>query len=92
MTFNPVKRSPLQAVTCEVLPIRGLAYLTDEENRTWTLTRQAAGSFFDELQPGTSSHLTLEHYSQFTFVGRCAPVSPSGDWREHRRVLDLPWC
>jgi len=59
MTLNPVKQSTVQAVTCEVLPITGLAYLMDDENRTWPLTRQAAGPYFDQLQPGTSCQLTL---------------------------------
>lgn len=78
MTLNPVKRSTVQAVTYEVLPITGLAYLVDDENRTWTLTRQVGGPLFDQLQPGTSCHLTLEHYLLFTIVGACDPLEPSG--------------
>lgn len=78
MALNPVKQATVQAVTCEVLPITGLAYLMDDENRTWPLTRQAAGTYFDQLQPGTSCQLTLEHYLKFTIVGRCDPVPTQG--------------
>ncbi len=87
MTFNPVKLSTVQAVTCEVLPITGLAYLMDEENRTWTLTRQAAGTYFDKLRPGTTCQLSLEHYLKFPIVGRCDPV-PTQDEVEMDAVND----
>ena len=39
MTPKAVKRSKVKAVTSEVLPTVGLAYMVDDSQQTWTVTR-----------------------------------------------------
>lgn len=71
MTPKAVKRSTLKAVTSEVLPTVGLAYLIDDNQHTWTVTRSSGGLTFDKLQPGAVCNLTIDHYDQFALVGSC---------------------
>jgi len=71
MTIEAIKQSTVKAVTSEVLHKVGLAYLVDDENRTWAVTRGNDVTTFEQLQPGKPCKLTLEHHDRFTIVGRC---------------------
>lgn len=71
MSVNLIKRSAIKAVADEVLPQTGLAYFIDEHQRTWPVTRLQAGEVFDNLKPGCSCLLTLNHYEKFTVVDGC---------------------
>lgn len=62
MTSKLVKRSTVKAVTSEVLPTVGIAYMVDDDQQTWTVTRSSGGVTFDKLQPGTVCSLTIDHY------------------------------
>ncbi len=69
MTSKLVRRSTVKAVTSEVLPTVGLAYMVDDSDQTWTVTRSSSGVTFDMLQPGTVCSLTIDHYDQYSLVG-----------------------
>lgn len=71
MTPKAVKRSTVKAVTSEVLPTVGIAYMVDDDQQTWTVTRGNSGLTFDQLQPGAVCHLTIDHYDLYALVGRC---------------------
>jgi hypothetical protein len=42
----------------------GLAYLVDENRRTWAVSRQDTGACFDALAPGKAVRLTVAHCDQ----------------------------
>lgn len=71
MTPKAVKRSKVKAVTSEVLPTVGLAYMVDDSQQTWTVTRSNSGLTFDKLQLGTVCNLTIDHYDHYALVGSC---------------------
>lgn len=71
MKSKAVKRSTVKAVTNEVLPTVGIAYLVDDDQHTWTVTRSNSGLTFDKLQPGTVCNLTIDHYDHYALVGHC---------------------
>jgi hypothetical protein len=75
MQLKPIKQTVVTAITSEVLPSMGLAYLVDDDNRTWTITRENGGHSFDTLEPGTACELTLMHYPRFTLVDRCEQLN-----------------
>ena len=55
----------------EVLPKFGLAYLVDDSERTWTITRCTKGSGLDDLQPGQRCELTLGSAANYSLVREC---------------------
>ena len=71
MALTQRGQSTVNAMTCEVLPKLGLAYLVDENSRTWAITRQDTGVGFDALQPGTPVRITVAHYGKFSLVNHC---------------------
>lgn len=75
MESKAVKRSTVKAVTNEVLPTVGIAYLVDHDQRTWTVTRSNSGVTFDKLRPGTVCNLAIDHYDLYALVGNCELVT-----------------
>jgi hypothetical protein len=65
--------SPVTATVHEVLPKFGLAFLVDEHDTTWTITRNMAGPALDTLRPGQRFELTLDHHAAFSVVRAYVP-------------------
>ena len=75
MRLNVEYQTTAQAIVNDILPTTGLAYLVDDSNRTWTVTKQNAGIHFDDLYVGQQCILTLDHHHRYTLVKCCEPVS-----------------
>jgi len=61
-------RSPVMATAHEVLPKFGLAFLIDDHNTTWTITRNMEGPGLHTLHTGQRVLLTLDHHPDFSVV------------------------
>ena len=75
MTIKQRGQSTVNATTSEVLPVMGLAYLIDENSRTWAVTRQDTGIGFDSLKPGKAVRITVAHYPKFSLVDHCETLN-----------------
>ncbi len=66
------KSMPPQVVATaeEILPKFGLAYLVDDNRRSWAVTRHTQGPGLDALRPGSRIRLTLNHHEAFSIVSR----------------------
>ncbi len=73
MSAVQTKPSTVTAVAQEVLPRFGLAFLIDEHDTTWTLTRNMQGPELDTLRSGQKVRLTLEHRPDFSQVSAYKP-------------------
>ncbi len=65
----------VNATASEVLPKFGLAFLVDDTNRTWTITKSTHGPGLDRLQSGQRVQLTLNHFPEFSVVRAYAPLN-----------------
>lgn len=74
MLFVTDRPQHVTATVQEVLPASGLAFLTDGEDATWTLTRSMAGVGLAGLRPGQKLDLTLEHHDEFSVVSAYTPL------------------
>jgi hypothetical protein len=54
----------------EVLPRFGLAYLVDERQVTWGITKNAAGPGLERLQAGQRVTLEVQQHPHFSLVSR----------------------
>ncbi len=61
-------RSRVTATAHEVLPNFGLAFLIDDHDTTWTVTKCTEGPGLQALRPGQRVRLTLDHYPDFSLV------------------------
>lgn len=61
-------RSPVMATAHEVLPKFGLAFVVDDHDATWAITRSMVGPGLDTLRPGQRIQLTLDHHPDFSIV------------------------
>ena len=61
-------RSLVTATAHEVLPRFGLAFLIDDDDTTWTVTRSTEGPGLHALRTGQRVRLTLDHHPGFTVV------------------------
>lgn len=52
----------------EVLPKFGLAFVVDDDETTWTITRNMEGPGLDALRRGQRVRLTLDHQPAFSVV------------------------
>jgi hypothetical protein len=68
MGIQQISDTSVTAITHEVLPKFGLAYLVDDCDRTWAITRSTKGPGLDGMQPGQRCQLTLDRQSAFTVV------------------------
>jgi hypothetical protein len=66
------------ATVVEVLPQLGLAYLSDDDSRSWALTKStksAHGSGLSDLQLGQRVDLTIDRHPSFEVVSGYAPIA-----------------
>ena len=66
-------RSLVTATAHEVLPQFGLAFLIDDNDTTWTITKNMEGPGLHTLRTGQRVALTLNHYPEFSVVLTYAP-------------------
>jgi hypothetical protein len=74
MRFSSDRPKHVTATVQEVLPVSGLAFLTDDDQSTWTLTRSMTGVGLAVLRPGQKLDLTLEHHDEFSVVSGYTPL------------------
>lgn len=67
------KRPLVMATAHEVLPKFGLAFVIDDEDTTWTITRNMDGPGLDGLRTGQRVRLTLDHHPAFSVVRAYEP-------------------
>ena len=60
----------VQATAQEVLPRFGLAYLVDDQQVTWSVTKSMEGPGLERLRAGQRVTLTVLHHPDFSVV-RC---------------------
>ena len=65
----------VRAVVTEVLPKFGLAYLEDNQGRTWAVTRCTKGAGLDLMALGRTFELTLEQHTAYSVVGSYRQLS-----------------
>lgn len=63
------------ATASEVLPKFGLAFLVDDTNKTWAITKSTHGPGLDRLQSGQRVQLALSHFPGFSVVSEYAPLN-----------------
>ena len=68
MVAQQLSDTVVTAFTSEVLPKFGLAYLVDDSDRTWTITRSTKGPGLDGMRPGQRCQLTLDCQECYTLV------------------------
>ena len=68
MIYCDMPANLARAVVTEVLPKFGLAYLEDDQGRTWAVTRCAKGTGLDSMAPGQAFELTLEQHTAYSVV------------------------
>lgn len=61
-------QSPVMATAHEVLPNFGLAFLIDDHDTTWTITRNMDGPGLHTLRAGQRVQLMLDHHPDFSVV------------------------
>jgi hypothetical protein len=64
----------VQAIAQDVLPSFGLAYLVDDRQVTWGITKSTEGPGLAELRSGQRVLLTLKHLPDFSIVQRYQPL------------------
>ncbi len=60
--------SQVTARVTEVLPTLGLAYLTDEHFKGWTVTKSTSGPGLSALRPAKRVNLTVAHHAHFSLA------------------------
>jgi len=68
MSAAQTQRFFVTATASEVLPRFGLAFLVDDQDTTWTVTRSMRGPGLHTLQAGQRVRLTLDHHADFSVV------------------------
>ena len=74
MSATHKNRGLVTATTHEVLPRFGLAFVIDEHNATWSITRSMKGPGLDALNTGQRVQLTPGHHDQFSVVRAYQPL------------------
>jgi hypothetical protein len=70
---QPIHHS-VTATAHEVLPKFGLAFVVDDQNTTWAVTRSTDGPGLDALRTGQRVQLTLDHHPDFSVVRSYDPL------------------
>lgn len=68
MSAHRTNRLLVMATAQEVLPKFGLAFVVDDDETTWTITRNMEGPGLDALKTGQRVRLTLAHHHAFSMV------------------------
>lgn len=66
--------SDVTATAEEVLPGFGLAFLVDENHKSWAVTKSTAGPGLSSLRRGQRVKLTLDHHPRFSVVRAYVPI------------------
>lgn len=74
MSFMFSKFHKVVATVDEVLPVSGLAFATDDEHNSWTVTRSTPGVGLASLKAGQKLDLTVEQHDDFSVVSGYAPL------------------
>ncbi len=75
MSALQTHKALVTATAFEILPRFGLAFLVDDQQTTWTVTRSTDGPGLDALRSGQRVQLTLDHHSDFSVVSAYAPLT-----------------
>jgi hypothetical protein len=73
MSTSQTKQSLVTAIAHEVLPKFGLAFLVDDHETTWAITRNMEGPGLGSLRAGQRVQLTLNHHPGFSVVRAYEP-------------------
>lgn len=68
MIAFPAARHIVSATVEEVLPLLGLAYVLDDEDRSWAVTRSMNDTGVGDLHPGQRLQLRIAHHGDFSLV------------------------
>lgn len=72
-TVEPTSRR-VRATVQVVLPVTGLAYVEDDTQVSWALTKSMRGVGLDQLRTGQHLELTVEESPAFAVVSGYAPL------------------
>ena len=64
-------RVSVSVTVLEILPKLGLAYLSDDNTRTWAATRSTPGIDFASLHVGDRLHAEVGEFRMHSVVQRC---------------------
>jgi hypothetical protein len=67
--------STVKATVEDVMPGIGLAYLTGDDHRDWTVTRSTRGCGLEALKEGQRLELTVEQHQHFAVVRNYAAAT-----------------
>jgi hypothetical protein len=69
---QPFTRDILATVE-QVLPATGLAYVADDTQRSWAITRSTHGSGLHTLRPGQHLDITVVNHGDFDLISKYTP-------------------
>jgi hypothetical protein len=69
-----LEEAHVRATVEEILPMTGLAYLTDDRAGSWVVTHSTPGAGLASLKPGQQLDLTVERHLDFSIVSGYAPL------------------
>jgi hypothetical protein len=75
MTPSLTPQLVVTATAQEVLPLFGVAYLVDDHETSWAVTKSTAGPGLDRLQPGQRVRLTVDRSDGLSLVRAYQPLS-----------------
>ncbi len=75
MPHRITSMSTVTATVEDVMPAIGLAYLTGDDRRDWTVTRSTRGGHFESLKEGQRVQLTVEQHRCFALVHEYADAT-----------------
>ncbi len=70
MSLDQDSQLCVHATVVEVLPGFGLAYVSDERQRSWAVTKATPGIGLEALEAGQRLRLRIEHHELFSLVTR----------------------
>ncbi len=68
MTPTTSRPRTVTATAIEVLPSFGIAYLIDDHDMAWAVTKSTRGQGLQSLRPGQRVELTLDYDRDFSLV------------------------
>jgi hypothetical protein len=74
MTSTATRKSTVTATALEVLPSFGIAYLVDDDDVAWAVTKSTEGRGLHSLRQGQRVQLTLSHAPDFSLVSAYQPL------------------
>ena len=74
MTDFECPQRRVRATVQMVLPTTGLAYVEDEHQAVWGITKSMRGVGLDQLRTGQQLELTVQELPSFSWVSGYAPL------------------